>query len=92
NKLRRTTLNLTQPLGVLGSVSLYGSRDEYRGNRAKQDSVGVTLGGSWNNISWSVNGSRNRNFGLYKGQEGKTENRISLSMSVPLERWLGNAA
>ncbi|GAB1009627.1 fimbria/pilus outer membrane usher protein [Escherichia coli] len=92
NKLRRTTLNLTQPLGVLGSVSLYGSRDEYRGNRAKQDSVGVTLGGSWNNISWSVNGSRNRNFGLYKGQEGKTENRISLWMSVPLERWLGNAA
>ncbi|MFI0604948.1 fimbria/pilus outer membrane usher protein [Escherichia coli] len=92
NRLRRTTLNLTQPFGIIGSVSLYGSRDEYRDNRAKQDSVGVTLGGSWNNISWSVNGSRNRNLGIYKGLGGKTENRISLWMSVPLERWLGNAA
>lgn len=92
NRRRRTTLNITQPLGTFGTVSMYGSRDEYRDNRAKQDSVGVTLGGSWKNISWSVNGSRNRNFGLYKGHEGKTENRISLWMSVPLGRWLGSEA
>ncbi|EEY3971054.1 pilin outer membrane usher protein SafC [Escherichia coli] len=92
NRRRRTTLNLTQPLGTFGSVSLYGSRDEYRDNRAKQDSIGVTLGGSWKNISWSVNGSRNRNFGLYKGNGGKTENRISLWTSIPLGRWLGSAA
>ncbi|EFA7644966.1 fimbria/pilus outer membrane usher protein [Escherichia coli] len=92
NRRRRTTLNLTQPIGTLGSVSLYGSRDEYRDNRAKQDSVGVTLSSSWQNISWSVNGSRNRNFGLYKGHGGKTENRINLWMSIPLERWLGGTA
>lgn len=92
NRRRRTTVNLTQPIGTLGSVSLYGSRDEYRDNRAKQDSIGVTLGGSWKNISWSVNGSRNRNFGLYKGHGGKTENRISLWTSIPLGRWLGRAA
>lgn len=92
NRRRRTTVNLTQPIGTLGSVSLYGSRDEYRDNRAKQDSIGVILGGSWKNISWSVNGSRNRNFGLYKGHGGKTENRISLWTSIPLGRWLGRAA
>ncbi|MFH0371226.1 fimbria/pilus outer membrane usher protein, partial [Escherichia coli] len=92
NRRRRTTVNLTQPIGTLGSVSLYGSRDEYRDNRAKQDSIGVTLGGSWKNISWSVNGSRNRNLGLYKGHGGKTENRISLWTSIPLGRWLGRAA
>ncbi|EFK43172.1 fimbria/pilus outer membrane usher protein [Escherichia coli] len=52
----------------------------------------MTLSSSWQNISWSVNGSRNRNFGLYKGHGGKTENRINLWMSIPLERWLGGTA
>ncbi|HDD8358615.1 TPA: fimbria/pilus outer membrane usher protein [Escherichia coli] len=91
NRLRRTTLNLTQPLGVFGSVSLYGSRDEYRGNRAKQDSFGVSLGGTWKDIFWSVSGSRNRNLGVSANHNGKTENSINLWMSIPLGQWMGSA-
>ncbi|EPR7358425.1 fimbria/pilus outer membrane usher protein [Escherichia coli] len=93
NRKRRTTLNFSQPLGELGTMSLYGSRDEYRDSRANQDSLGLSLSGTWKDVSWSINGSRNRNFGRYEHQQkDKTENSISLWMSIPLGQWLGSSA
>ncbi|MEB7742623.1 fimbria/pilus outer membrane usher protein, partial [Escherichia coli] len=93
NRRRRTTLNLSQSLGTLGYVNIYGSRDEYRDGRPKQDSFGASFGSTWGDISWSVNWSQSRNTQMYYGvKDSRKENSISLWMSVPLSRWLGNPA
>ncbi len=89
NRSRRTTLSLSQSLGSFGYVSLSGSRDEYR-NRSRRDYIGVSYGTAWKGISWSLNWSRNSNVGGYYGSKGRPEDSISLWMSVPLGRWLGN--
>ena len=60
---RRTTLNLSQSMGSLGYVSLWGSRDEYRGGRGNRDSMGASYSTTWKDVSLSVNWSRNRNAG-----------------------------
>lgn len=91
NRSRRTTLNLSQSMGRLGYVSLWGSRDEYRDGRGNRDSIGASYSTTWKDVSLSVNWSRNRNAGGYYGwRQGKTEDSVSVWMSVPLGRWLGN--
>ncbi|ENH2727799.1 fimbria/pilus outer membrane usher protein, partial [Escherichia coli] len=91
HRSRRTTLNLSQSMGSLGYVSLWGSRDEYRDGRENRDSMGASYSTTWKDISLSVNWSRNRNAGGYYGwRQGKTEDSVSVWMSVPLGRWLGN--
>ncbi|EPT7718395.1 fimbria/pilus outer membrane usher protein [Escherichia coli] len=92
NRSRRTTLNLSQSLGTLGYVNLWGSRDEYRDGRQDLDSMGASYSTTWKDISLSVNWSRNSNTRSHYGKwRGKTENSVSMWMSVPLMRWLGNA-
>ncbi|EED1374366.1 fimbria/pilus outer membrane usher protein [Escherichia coli] len=91
NRSRRITLNLSQSLGTLGYVSLWGRRDEYRDGRRGRDSMGASYSTTWKDISWSVNWSRDQNLSGYSGEwHGKTENSVSMWMSVPLTRWLGN--
>ncbi|HAX5125848.1 TPA: fimbria/pilus outer membrane usher protein [Escherichia coli] len=91
HRSRRTTLNLSQSMGSLGYVSLWGSRDEYRDGRENHDSMGASYSTIWKNVSLSVNWSRNRNVGGYYGRrQGKTEDSVSVWMSVPLGRWLEN--
>ncbi|HBC0970022.1 TPA: fimbria/pilus outer membrane usher protein [Escherichia coli] len=91
NRSRRTTLSLGQFLGKLGHVSLDVSRDEYRDNRPKLDSIQASYSRSWENILWTVGWSRNRNVGTYKGiHRGHTEDNLSMWVSVPLGHWLGN--
>ncbi|HAP0938286.1 TPA: AfaC-I/III family usher protein [Escherichia coli] len=88
NRSRRTTLSLSQSLGQWGYVGLNGSRDEYR-DRPHRDYFGASYSTSWNNISLSVNWSRNRNSGGYYGGWSRTEDSVSMWMSVPLGRWFG---
>lgn len=91
HRSRRTTLNLNQSMGSMGYVSLWGSRDEYRDGRENRDSMGASYSTTWKDISLSVNWSRNRNAGGYYGwRQGKTEDSVSVWMSVPLGRWLEN--
>ncbi|HAN7163690.1 TPA: Dr fimbrial biogenesis usher DraC, partial [Escherichia coli] len=90
NRSRRTTLSLSQSLGQWGYVGLNGSRDEYR-DRPHRDYFGASYSTSWNNISLSVNWSRNRNSGGYYGGWSRTEDSVSMWMSVPLGRWFGGA-
>ena len=72
-------------------MSLWGSRDEYRDGRGNRDSMGASYSTTWKDVSLSVNWSRNRNAGGYYGwRQGKTEDSVSVWMSVPLGRWLGN--
>ncbi|MEE6820982.1 fimbria/pilus outer membrane usher protein, partial [Escherichia coli B9:H18] len=87
----RTTLNLSQSLGTLGYISLWGSRDEYHDSRPDRDSMGASFSTTWKDISMSLNWSRNRYMGEYDGRwSGKTEDSISVWMSIPLGGWLGN--
>lgn len=87
----RTTLSLSQLLGVLGYISLWGSRDEYHDGRPDRDSMGASYSTTWKDISISVNWSRNRNVVGTKGKwQGKTEDSVGVWMSIPLRRWLGN--
>ncbi|HBC9793592.1 TPA: fimbria/pilus outer membrane usher protein [Escherichia coli] len=88
----RLTLNLNQSLGSMGFVSLWGSRDEFSDGRTSRDSIGASYGTTWQDISWSVNWSRHLNMARYNTHlHGKKEDSISLWMSIPLERWLGNS-
>lgn len=88
DRSRRTTLRLNQYLGSLGYMSFYGSRDEFRHNRQKQDSFGMSYGTSWKNISWYVNWSRNYSTNAYY-QRGHIEDSINLWMNIPLGQWIG---
>lgn len=88
DRSRRTTLRLNQSLGSLGYMSFYGSRDEFRHNRQKQDSFGMSYGTSWKNISWYVNWSRNYSTNAYY-QRGHIEDSINLWMNIPLGQWIG---
>ncbi|AUM10819.1 fimbria/pilus outer membrane usher protein [Escherichia coli] len=88
---RRTTLNLSQSMGTLGYVSLWGSRDEYHDGRPYRDSMGASYSTIWKDISMSVDWSRNRNTGEYDGRwHGKAEDSVSVWISIPLGRLLGN--
>lgn len=91
HRSRHTTLNLSQSMGSLGGVSLWGSRDEYRDGRQNRDSIGISYSTTWKDVFLSVNWSRDRNTGGYYGwRQGKTEDSVSVWMSVPLGGWLGN--
>lgn len=90
NRSRRTTLGLSQSLGRLGYITLNGSRDEYRDGRPHHDSIGALYSTTWNDIFLTVNWSRNRNTSAYYGRDGRMEDSVSVWMSVPLGRWLGN--
>ncbi|ENQ1253785.1 fimbria/pilus outer membrane usher protein [Escherichia coli] len=90
HRSRRTTLNMSQSMGSLGYVSLWGSRDEYRDGRENRDSMGASYSTTWKDASLSVNWSRNRNAGGYYGWRQGKEDSVSVWISVPLGRWLGN--
>ncbi len=54
--------------------------------------MGASFSTTWKDIYWSVNWSRNRNMWMSKGSKSeRTEDSVSLWMSVPLGRWLGNS-
>lgn len=88
NRIRRTTINISQALGEWGSVALNGGRDEYR-DKVKQDYIGASYSNSWKGITFAVNWSRNNNIGDYYSNSLRTENNLNLWMSIPMKRWLG---
>ncbi|HAI4889981.1 TPA: fimbria/pilus outer membrane usher protein [Escherichia coli] len=89
NRIRRTLINLNQSLGRWGYLGLNGSREEYRG-RPPKDYISASYNTSWNSIFLSVSWSRNRNAGGYYTRKSRMEDNISMWISIPLGRWLGN--
>ncbi|GAB5125067.1 fimbria/pilus outer membrane usher protein [Escherichia coli] len=90
NRSNRTTLSLSQSLGTFGYVNFHGSRDEYNDGRPYKEYFGASYGTSWKGVSLAVNWSRNNNIGGHYGRDGRTEDSISMWMSIPLGRWLGS--
>jgi len=84
-----TALTLSQSLGDLGSLSLSGSRRDYRNRPGSDTSFGASYGvGIGRGASLSLNWSESRRSG---GEGQRSKNRItSLWLSVPLDSLPGS--
>ncbi|ECP4590314.1 fimbria/pilus outer membrane usher protein [Salmonella enterica subsp. enterica serovar Muenchen] len=83
-----TSLTISQTLGDLGYLNFSGSRETYWKRHQHQDEVSASYGSTIKDISWSVNWTESRNTGRYLSRR-RTENSVSLWVSMPLSRWLG---
>lgn len=89
----RTTLTLSQSLGVLGSVSLTGARERYWRRQATQNEFMISWGTSFRDISWSLNWAQYQkliNRSSTQRAKRKTNREMSFWLNMPLERWVGN--
>ncbi|EPH4697024.1 fimbria/pilus outer membrane usher protein, partial [Escherichia coli] len=91
NRRRRSTLTLNQSLGKWGSLSLNGSRDEYRSDLPHRDAWGATYSNSWNDISISASWAENNVIRYNRQGTSRRENSFSLWVNIPLRRWLGGS-
>lgn len=83
----RAQLSLSQNMGLFGSLSVSASQLEYWGGRATRSrSITGSWGKSFNGMSINLNQSQNKSW-----RSGKTDNVTSVSMSLPLGRWLSDA-
>lgn len=89
NRNRRTTLSLSQSIGEMGNINIFGSRDEFHDGRYHQDSISLSYNAIWKDISWSLNWSRDLNTSGHNGFRERTEDSVSMWVSVPLSKWLG---
>lgn len=84
----RAQLSLSQNMGPIGSLAVSASQLEYRGNR---DTRSRSISGSWsksfNGVSINLNQSQNKDW-----RSGRTDNVTSISMTLPLGRWLNNTS
>jgi len=89
----RASLTLSQSLGQLGSLSVTGIRESYWSQQENRDELMVSWANSFRDISWSLNWTQ-RQEPLYQSsaQRGgrKTDHEVSLWLSLPLDRWMGN--
>ncbi|WP_368542164.1 fimbria/pilus outer membrane usher protein [Enterobacter soli] len=85
NRRSRFQLNLSQSLDVLGSIYANAYQQDYWGLKGHERSISFGYSSSWNNINWSVN------YNLTKTPFMDDDQQVSLTINVPLSRWLTNA-
>lgn len=85
----RTSLILSQSLGDWGALNFTGTRETYWNRSQHQDEVTASYGTTTNGVSWSLNWTERKNTAS-SNDGSRTEHAMSLWVSVPLERWLGN--
>ncbi|MCS2153788.1 fimbrial biogenesis outer membrane usher protein [Scandinavium goeteborgense] len=78
------SVNQTLPEGW-GSFYFTGSVQDYWGTSGTEQTLQLGYNNSWSGISYSVSMSNNFT------PDEPTDRQISLSVSVPLDRWLNNA-
>lgn len=87
----REELTIDQPLGdALGSLNASLVKETYWNSPQAMASLSLGYNNSWHGISYSLNYSLNRNAMQSGEREMESERIVSLSLSVPLERWLPN--
>ncbi len=79
----RTNLNITQSLGNLGYLGMFGRVDKYRSN-VRNQSIGASFSSTWKDILWSLNWSRNARYRHGYGISKEKGDNISFWMSIPL--------
>ena len=84
----RTSLTLSQSLSEWGYVNFTGSRDTYWKASQHRDELTASYSTTISDIYWSVNWTQRRDASRYNA--GKSEQMISLWVTVPLSRWFGN--
>ncbi|AUT26846.1 fimbria/pilus outer membrane usher protein [Escherichia marmotae] len=96
----RAEFLLAQNLGLnYGSLSLNAISEDYWNSDRKMRSIGAGYSNSWNNITFNINYSYNRNTSnssITANNNGQTiydeDQILSLSISLPLDRWLSNSS
>ncbi|HHB1427541.1 TPA: fimbria/pilus outer membrane usher protein [Serratia odorifera] len=92
----RTELSINQSLGkTLGYLSGSLINEDYWNSERTTTSASLSYGNSWNSISYSLSYSLNRNTNDYGSDSGSrnysNDNLFSLSLSVPLNKWLAGS-
>lgn len=90
----RMEISLSQSLGDrAGSVMLSAVREDYWQSGRSASSVSAGYNNSWNGISYGINGTWSKNGGTSGWRTDNTQRSdqlISLNVSIPLERFLSN--
>lgn len=88
----RTELTLNQNLGTsLGYLSSTFVSEEYSNSKQRTTSAMLGYGNSWKGISYSLNYSHHLNVTKKESRRRyNQDNLFSLSLSVPLDKWLSN--
>lgn len=89
----RAEFMLNQNLGEnFGSLSLNAMSEDYWNSNRQMRSIGVGYSNSWGGVTWNLNYSYNRNTQDNDSDKVYDEDQIfSLSINVPLDRWLSNS-
>ncbi|CAH6675756.1 hypothetical protein FBBNIHIM_26370 [Pseudocitrobacter vendiensis] len=83
----RAQLNLSQNMGPLGAMSLSANQLEYWGADTRSRSIAGSWSKTFSGASVNLNQSQNKS-----GRTGKIDNVTSVSVSLPLGKWLsGNS-
>ncbi|MBG6029093.1 fimbrial biogenesis usher protein [Proteus mirabilis] len=83
SKKGRFQVNISQQLGNVGSMYLMGSHQTYWNTGETEQLWQVGYNGNWQDISYNLNGSINKNIGVEK-----KDKQVALSVSIPLNSWL----
>jgi outer membrane usher protein len=85
------TIDQTLPEGW-GSVTLSMVKETYWSQSQDMTSMSVSYNNSWHGVSYSLSYSMNKNTqdSDEDGNEVTNDNQFSLSVSVPLDRWMHN--
>ncbi|MDQ9465019.1 fimbria/pilus outer membrane usher protein, partial [Citrobacter freundii] len=85
NRRSRLQLNLSKSLQSWGSVYANAYQQDYWGMEGHERSVSLGYSSSWQGVNWSLN------YSLTKTPSTTNDQQFSISMNVPLSRWLANA-
>ncbi|MEQ4625808.1 fimbrial biogenesis usher protein [Providencia manganoxydans] len=83
-KKGRLQANISQQFGDYGSAYVVGSYQTYWHTNQTEQLWQLGYNGNWEDISFGVNASLNKSPGM-----GDRDKRIAMTISVPLNRWLG---
>lgn len=83
SKKGKLQVNLSQQVFDMGTVYIAGSQQTYWRTSEKDQLWQVGYSGNWEDISYNLNWSWNKNPGL-----SDTDRRVAFTVSVPLSRWL----
>lgn len=85
NRRSRLQLNLSQSLHSWGSVYANAYQQDYWGMDGHERSVSLGYSSSWQGVNWSLN------YSLTQTPSTDNDRQFSVSINVPLSRWLANA-
>lgn len=85
NRRSRLQVNLSQSLGEWGALYINGYQQDYWHLAGHERSATMGYSSHWGNTSWSLN------YSLTKTPSTGDDRQISLTINVPLSKWLTNA-